>query len=140
MPERTSPMVEAPPHGLFEGQRLDQHAFHALYEAMPPGTWAELIDGVVFMSSPVGAAHGRAHVPLIVWLSYYAENTRGVEAMDNTSTALGPKSEPQPDVLLRILSECGGRTQAHRHLVQGAPELIAEVSHTNSRQGSRRQT
>ena len=39
---------------LVEGQRLDQPTFHALYEAMPPGTRAELIDGVVYMPSPVG--------------------------------------------------------------------------------------
>ena len=40
------------PHTLVEGQRLDQPTFHALYEAMPPGTRAELIDGVVYMPSP----------------------------------------------------------------------------------------
>ncbi len=33
----------APPRMLVEGQRLDQPTFHALYEAMPPGTRAELI-------------------------------------------------------------------------------------------------
>jgi hypothetical protein len=35
------------PRALVEGQRLDQPTFHALYEAMPPGTRAELIGGVV---------------------------------------------------------------------------------------------
>ena len=35
------------PRALVEGQRLDQPTFHALYEAMPPCTRAELIDGVV---------------------------------------------------------------------------------------------
>ena len=44
---------------LVEGQRLDQPTFHALYEAMPPGTRAELINGVVFMPNPVGLEHGR---------------------------------------------------------------------------------
>ncbi len=39
--------VVDPPHGLVEGQRLDQPTFHALYEAMPPSTRAELINGVV---------------------------------------------------------------------------------------------
>ncbi len=32
---------------LVEGQRLDQPTFHALEQATPPGTRAELIDGVV---------------------------------------------------------------------------------------------
>jgi hypothetical protein len=45
MPDRTT--MKAAPRTLVEGQRLDQPTFHALYEAMPPGTRAELIDGVV---------------------------------------------------------------------------------------------
>jgi len=129
MSKRT-PVVD-PPRTLVEGQRLDQPTFHALYEAMPPGTQAELINGVVLMPSPVGPAHGRAQFPTIAWLSYYVENTPGVEGMDNTSTALGLKSEPQPDVLLRILPEYGGRTQTDRRFVHGVPELLVEVAHTS---------
>ena len=129
MPELTP--VAGASRTLIEGQRLDQPAFHALYEAMPAGTRAELINGVVFMPSPVGPPHGRAHVPTMVWLSYYQENTPGVEALDNTSAALGLKSEPQPDGLLRILSEYGGRTHADRRFVHGVPELLVEVAHTS---------
>jgi Uma2 family endonuclease len=117
-----------PPRPLVEGDRLDQPTFHARYEAMPSGTRAELIDGVVHMPSPVGRAHGKAHVPIILWLDRYAENTPGTEVLDNTSTVLGRKSEPQPDALLRILPECGGRTRDQRGLIAGAPELIVEVA------------
>jgi Putative restriction endonuclease len=116
------------PKTLVEGQRLDQPTFHALYQAMPPGTRAELIDGVVHMPSPVGLDHGEAHVPVIVWLSYYAEKTPGVRAMDNATTILGWKSEPQPDGLLRILPEYGGRTWNEGGFVHGAPELVAEIA------------
>jgi Uma2 family endonuclease len=116
------------PKRLVEGQRLDQPTFHALYEAMPPGTRAELIDGVVFMPSPVGDAHGRAQVPTIVWLSYYAEKTSGLELLDNATMILGWKSEPQPDALLRVLSERGGRTHIEGGYVSGAPELVAEIA------------
>lgn len=115
---------------LVEGQRLDQPTFHARYEAMPPGTRAELINGVVFMPSPVGRAHAKAQVPVLVWASYYEENTPGVEVLDNASTVLDPRSEPQPDVQLRVLPECGGRTGTDRRYVLGAPELVVEVSHT----------
>jgi Uma2 family endonuclease len=113
---------------LVEGLRLDQPAFHALYEAMPPGTRAELIDGVVYMPSAVSVEHGEAHVPVIVWLDYYAEQTAGVRAMDNTTTILGWKSEPQPDASLRIVPECGGRTSVERGFVHGSPELVVEVA------------
>jgi hypothetical protein len=126
--ERPGRVASPPP--LVEGQRLDQAEFHRRYEAMPPSTRAELIDGVVFMPSPVGPEHGRAHIPVSVWFSYYEENTPGVEALDNTSTALGLKSEPQPDLQLRILPECGGRTQADRRFIRGVPELVLEVTHT----------
>jgi Uma2 family endonuclease len=113
---------------LVEGQRLDQPTFHARYEAMPPGTRAELINGVVVMPSPVGRDHGQAHVPAVVWLSYYAEKTPGVEALDNATTVLGWKSETQPDAQLRILPECGGRTRIERGFVRDAPELVVEVA------------
>jgi Uma2 family endonuclease len=126
MSERTS--VVDPPRTLVEGRRLDQPTFHALYESMAPGTRAELTNGVVFMPGPVGIAHGKAHVPVIVWLDYSAENTPGVEVLDNATTILGWKSEPQPDAMLRILPECGGRTRNVRGFIQGAPELVVEVS------------
>lgn len=129
MSDRT--IVIDPSRSLVEGQRLDQPTFHALYEAMPPGTRAELINGVVAMPSPVGPSHGRAQVPTIVWLSYYVENTPGLEALDNTSTALGQKSEPQPDVLLRVLPQCGGKTRTDHRFVEGVPELLVEVAHTS---------
>ncbi len=126
MSERT-PVVD-PPRTLVEGQRLDQPAFHALYEAMPPGTRAELIDGVVYMPSPAGLEHGLAHVPVIVWLDYYAEQTPGVQVVDNATTILGKKSEPQPDGMLRILPECQGRTKNKKDFIHGAPELVVEVA------------
>ena len=122
-----SRMVDSP-RVLIEGQRLDQPTFHALYEAMPPGTRAELIGGVVSMPSPVGRAHGRAQIPVIVWLDYYAENTPGVEVLDNATTILGWKSEPQPDVMLRVKPRWGGRTQDQKGFVRGAPELVVEVA------------
>ncbi len=114
---------------LFAGQRLDRAEFHERYWLMPPGIKAELINGVVFMPSPVGLKHGLAQVPAVVWLSYYEEKTPGVEVLIDASTALGPKSEVQPDALLRILPEFGGQTRSER-IIFGAPELVVEVSHS----------
>jgi Uma2 family endonuclease len=121
------PVRVAPPP-LVEGDRLDQPEFHRRYEAMPPGTRAELINGVVFMPSPVDRDHGEAHVPAIVWLDRYAEATPGVEVLDNATAILGRKSEPQPDAVLRIRPEYGGRTRTERGYVRGAPELVVEVA------------
>ena len=44
-----------------------------------------------------------------------------------TSTALGLKSEPQPDALFRITAEGVGRTQADRRFVHGVPEFLADA-------------
>ena len=121
------PMKSAP-STLVEGQRLDQPTFHALYQAIPPGTRAELIDGVVYVPGPVGLEHGEAQVPVIVWLDYYAENTPGVRAMDNATTILGWRNEPQPDGLLRVLPEYGRRTGNEGGFVQGAPRSSSSRS------------
>ena len=67
-------------------------------------------------------------VPVLVWLSYYQEHTPGVDVLDNASTVLDIKGEPQPDAQLRVLPECGGHTQTDRRYVRGVPELIVEVS------------
>ena len=45
---------------------------------------------------------------------------------------MGLKSEPQPDILLRILPEFGGRTKTDRRFVDGVPELLVEIPHTSS--------
>ena len=126
MPDRAT--TKAAPDTLVEGQRLDQPTFHALYEAMPPGIRAELIDGVVYMPGPVGRAHSDAQFPALVWLDYYAENTPGVQALVDATTILGWRSEPQPDGLLRILPEFGGRTWDEGAYIGGGPEFVAEVS------------
>ncbi len=116
------------PPPLVDGEHLDQPTFHERYESMPPEIWAELLDGVVYMAYPAGFEHGWHQVPAIVWLSYYEENTPGVQALDNASVIAGPRSEPQPDGLLRIRPDCGGRTTDVGRFLGGVPELVLEVS------------
>jgi hypothetical protein len=123
--ERTkSPPLEA-------GQRLDRATFHARYEAMPPGTRAELIGGVVYMPSPLTLEHGKLDSTVIYWLMHYQRATPGVEAPSNASVFLDDEGEPQPDVLLRILPECGGQSRNEGKYLGGAPELTTEVAVTS---------
>lgn len=124
--DRLSPT--SPATVLVEGMRLDQTTFHALYESMPSGFRAELIEGVVRMPSPVGYTHGEFHQSAIAWLSYYRESTPGLQVLDNATAILGNRSEPQPDAMLRILPEHGGQTRNEEGYVVGAPELILEVA------------
>ena len=64
-----------------------------------------------------------------MWLDYYAENTPGVEVVDNATTILGWKSEPQPDVMLRVKPKWGGRTQDKKGFVPSVPRSwLSEVA------------
>lgn len=114
---------------LENGERLDQKTFHARYEAMPEGTRAELIGGIVYMPSPLKLPHGRMHSRVSHWLANYEDTTPGVEAYDNVTAILGEESEPQPDVCLIIAPEKGGQMRVNKdEYLEGAPELIAEVA------------
>ena len=114
---------------LEPGDCLDQETFHARYEAMPEHVKAELIEGVVYMPSPLKLKHGTVHGEVLGWLNLYKAATPGTQIADNATTILGPFSEPQPDASLFILPEYGGQTtvNAEGYLV-GSPELLAEVS------------
>src|ERR1700677_813817 len=94
---------------LKDGDHLDQKTFHARYEVMP-GVRAQLIGGIVYMSSPMKRPHGRYGVLLARWLDEYEEATPGTEALAGATNILGPKSEPEPDGCLIILPEYGGQT------------------------------
>ncbi len=55
--------------------------------------------------------------------------TPGVDAGDNGSVRLDLDNEPQPDALLMIEPERGGQARiSEDDVVEGAPELVAEVS------------
>ena len=120
--------IQPPP--LENGDRLTREEFERRYAAMPDVKRAELIDGVVYMGSPVRfRAHGRPHVLLLTWLGLYSTLTPGVLCADNTTVRLGSDTEPQPDALLRIEPEVGGNSRISADdYVEGAPELLAEVA------------
>src|SRR5438093_2490407 len=85
---------------LEPGDCLDQETFHARYEAMPEHVKAELIEGVVYMPSPLKLSHGEVHIEVNIWLGLYKAATPGTRVADNATTILGPSSEPQPDASL----------------------------------------
>src|SRR5437867_1780874 len=86
---------------LEPGDHLTREEFERRYEAMPNGTKAELIEGVVFMPSPVRLAqHSSPHADLMGWLWYYRAFTPGVRVADNATVRLDSENEPQPDALM----------------------------------------
>jgi Uma2 family endonuclease len=120
------------PAVLREGDRLTAKEFLRRWEAMPDLKHAELIDGIVFMSSPVSQPHGKSHLGLGAWLWLYADLTPGCEALGDSTWVMGSENVPQPDVSLRALPEFGGQSDDAGEYASGAPELIVEVSGSSS--------
>ncbi len=119
---------ELPP--LEPGDRLTRAEFERRYDAMPNLKKAELIEGVVYMPSPVRQRrHGQPHLNLIGWLVPYVAATPGVEGGDNSTVWLDNDNEPQPDALLFIDPARGGQARINAaDYIEGPPELVAEVS------------
>src|SRR3954468_17865156 len=88
---------------LENGDRLSRDEFERRYEAMPGLKKAELIEGVVYMPSPVRIRrHARPHSHVITWMGIYEAATPGVIIGDNATARLDQDNEPQPDGLLMI--------------------------------------
>lgn len=116
------------PPPLREGDCLTRDEFMRRWEAMPELKHAELIDGIVYMASPVSIQHSDYHSPLSFWLSSYAAGTPGCRVSLEGTWLMGEKNVPQPDITLRILPENGGQSQVEGNYPAGAPELAVEVA------------
>ena len=111
------------------GDRLTRDEFERRYTAMPHVKKAELIEGVVYMGSPVSLeGHGAPHSRFVTWIGTYEAYTPGTQAADNTTVRLDLDNESQPDALLRILPEWGGQSRTAGGYVEKGPELVAEVA------------
>jgi Uma2 family endonuclease len=115
---------------LENGDRLTRAEFERRYDAMPGLKKAELIEGLVYMPSPVGLhRHGRPHTRMISWLGTYEASTPGVLVAADASARLDLDNMPQPDALLMIDPDHGGQSRISADdYVEGAPELVAEIS------------
>lgn len=114
---------------LESGDELPRDEFERRYQAMPGIKKAELIEGIVYMPSPVRFdQHGLPHAQLMGWLTAYYFETPGVLCGDNTTVRLDLMNEPQPDALLFIEPSCGGTVKLVDGYLEGAPELVAEVA------------
>lgn len=115
---------------LEPGDHLTVEEFERRYQAMSDVKKAELLEGVVYMPSPVADSdHAVPHFNLIGWLSTYQVFTLGIIGGDNATIRLSVGANmPQPDVYLRILPEYGGLARVENKYVLGAPDFLAEVA------------
>lgn len=126
VPPSRAPDPRAPT--LENGDRLTRCEFERRHALRPDLTKAQLIEGVVYMPSPVGIVRAEAHSAIHAVLAVYAASTPGVRIADNATVRLDLENEPQPDVLLRIEPAGGGGACVSDGYLQGAPELIVDVA------------
>jgi Uma2 family endonuclease len=121
--------VEARP-SFDAGDYFSRVEFERRYEAYPEIKKAELLEGVVYMPSPVRfEQHSEPHALIITWLGVYRAATPGVRLGDNSTVRLDFENEVQPDALLRLEPAQGGHSQiTEEGYIEGPPELVVEVA------------
>jgi Uma2 family endonuclease len=115
---------------LENGDRLTRPEFERRYSAMPELKKAELIEGIVYMASPLRfRPHAEPHGNLIGWLWTYKISTPQVQMGIEPTVRLDIDNEPQPDGVLLISQNSGGHsTLSDEGYIEGAPELVAEIA------------
>ncbi len=115
---------------LESGSSLSRTEFERRYEAMSEHTKAELIEGIVYIASPVRFEHhAEPHGQLIVWMGMYQLSTPGVKLGIEPTIRLDEDNEPQPDRVLLIDPLAGGSAEiTEDDYLQGAPEFVAEIA------------
>jgi Uma2 family endonuclease len=115
---------------LENGDRLIRPEFERRYQAMPEIRKAELIEGVVYMASPLRfKPHAEPHADIIGWLWIYKIATPQVLMGIEPTVRLDIDNEPQPDGVLLISQESGGNsTLSADGYLEGAPELVIEIA------------
>jgi Uma2 family endonuclease len=121
-----APHVSIPP--LLEGDSLTSDEFMRRWEEIPDLKHAELIDGIVYMPSPVSRGHYVFESFLNGWLDGYATVTPGCCPGTEGTWLMGENQVPQPDITLSLLPEYGGQSGIEGLYSSGAPELIVEVA------------
>src|SRR5688572_15690986 len=123
MATRTETLVSLDP-----GDHLTREEFHRRYSARPDIKKAELIDGVVYVPSPVRVRqHGRPHAYVLAWLGAYVALVPETLLADNATIFLDGQVEVQPDAFL-WQPEPGPAHETEDGYFAGAPQLVVEVA------------
>lgn len=125
---RPRPLSQQPP--LQTGDILSRAEFERRYHAHPEIKKAELIEGIVYIPSPVRLTqHAQPHATTIGWLTIYRAATKGVLLGDNGTVRLDFENEVQPDAFLYLPEKMGGQARVSvDDYLEGSPELIVEIA------------
>jgi Uma2 family endonuclease len=111
---------------LENGDRLHRAEFERRYAAAPDVKKAELIEGIVYVASPLRfTPHAKPHADLIGWLWTYKTAVGSIELGVEPTVRLDNENEPQPDI---VLFRVGGNASIDDEgYIVGAPELVVEI-------------
>jgi Uma2 family endonuclease len=121
---KTIPLLE-------NGDRLTRHEFERRYTAMPyqkkGSNKAELIEGIVYMASPLRVrSHAQPHSQIMTWLGLYQANTPSLILGIEPTVRLDLDNEFQPDAVMFIPGR--GAIITEDDYIEGAPELVVEIA------------
>lgn len=125
---KNQPEMDVPP--LQNGDHLTRIEFERRYAANPHLKKAELIEGVVYVPSPVSLEHSKRHAVVMGWLLNYVSSTPGLRLLDNATVVLDAENEVQPDAALCFAG--GGQTTVEGNFLHGAPELVVEIASSSA--------
>lgn len=120
--------AKSPGPELENGAVMTREEFHAAYVQCEGYERVELIEGVVYLPSPIKIeSHARPQSLLLLWLSTYALGNPALLATGPASVLLDDLNEPEPDALL--LRTTPGWMSPDGYVVK-APELLVEIAAT----------
>lgn len=115
---------------LESGDRLTRPEFERRYGAAPHIQKAELIEGIVYVASPLRfQQHAEPHSRIHGWLWTYQIATPGLRLGIEPTVRLDLDNEPQPDIVLILNEAVGGRARLTEDgYLEGVPELVVEIA------------
>jgi Uma2 family endonuclease len=120
-------MIKAALPTLESGDHLSREEFHRRYCERPDIKKAELVEGIVYLPSPVSAYHAEPDHIMAAWLVGYRARHPGVRSAGNLTVQLDGHNEVQPDGVLWHEEADGPRLTSNGYL-QGAPQLVVEIA------------
>ena len=112
---------------LHNGDRMSKDEFLWRWEQIPELKRAELIDGMVYLSSPLSERHSDYELLLCSWLLRYESRVPGLKILPNATWLLGDSS-PQPDLALIRQT---GTSRSSGKFREGPPELVVEICYSS---------
>jgi Uma2 family endonuclease len=111
---------------LENGAVMTREEFHAIYSQCEDLHRVELIEGVVYLPSPISLRqHGHPLMRISRWLDQYADRSPSLMAATPSTVFLDDRNEPEPDAMLIV--DTPGATDEDGHVLK-VPELIVEVA------------